>query len=297
MVAILGLLAVWMVASSAALWRVRAFDARTLEHGAYAVRSELGVLACAAFLAFVMWQACTVAATIAVRRLGIADPGQAAVLPAVLGLLLPIFVMLVVRPILVRPAGPTRGPDVYEPASTSRDGVIDYAVAPTEAPKVPVWRSVLQGLAGLLMAAPFVYATMELTARVLQWFHVNIPVEHELIRLLKASPALAPLVFLSAGVLAPIFEELLFRGTVQSFLSALFVRMGPRNAAGGRWMAITITSLLFAALHPAFSWPAIFVLSLGLGLLYERTGRLLPCVTMHAGFNLISLIATVAGWN
>ena len=62
----------------------------------------------------------------------------------------------------------------------------------------------------------------------------------------------------------------------------------PRAAV--RWAAIVLTSLLFAAVHPPFSIPIIFVLAVGLGYLYERTGNLWAPIFVHAAFNSISLI-------
>jgi membrane protease YdiL (CAAX protease family) len=51
-----------------------------------------------------------------------------------------------------------------------------------------------------------------------------------------------------------------------------------------------ITSALFAALHTT-QWPApipLFLLSMGLGLLYQRTGSLIGPITLHALFNGLS---------
>lgn len=50
-------------------------------------------------------------------------------------------------------------------------------------------------------------------------------------------------------------------------------------------IAVLITSALFAVVHPAWSWPPIFVLSLALGFAYERTGSLWAPIAMHAVFN------------
>jgi membrane protease YdiL (CAAX protease family) len=53
------------------------------------------------------------------------------------------------------------------------------------------------------------------------------------------------------------------------------------------FLAIVSTSLLFASMH-APQWPApiaIFVLSLVLGVLYQRTGSLLAAIAMHGTFN------------
>jgi membrane protease YdiL (CAAX protease family) len=50
-------------------------------------------------------------------------------------------------------------------------------------------------------------------------------------------------------------------------------------------LAILVTSGLFALVHPAWSWPPIFVLALALGFAYERTGNLWVPIVMHACFN------------
>src|SRR6185295_11914122 len=80
-------------------------------------------------------------------------------------------------------------------------------------------------------------------------------------------------VVLAGGVLAPIAEELYFRGFVfRSYLQA----RGPLVAYGG-------TSLLFATLH--LNLPAllpILVLSLLLCLAYRRTGSIIPSIVGHA---------------
>jgi Na+/phosphate symporter len=63
------------------------------------------------------------------------------------------------------------------------------------------------------------------------------------------------------------------------------------TAAGPRWAAVITTSLLFAAVHGqvAFFVP-LFVLSAGLGFLYERTGNLWSTITVHSLFNLINTL-------
>lgn len=83
-----------------------------------------------------------------------------------------------------------------------------------------------------------------------------------------------------AILLMPAVEEWVFRERLQGWLvRTLGVRRG-----------VALTVAVFAALH--FSWtaiPPIAVLALGLSLARIRTGRLLPCIVMHALYNATSL--------
>jgi uncharacterized protein len=87
--------------------------------------------------------------------------------------------------------------------------------------------------------------------------------------------ALAGFAF-TAVVLAPLFEETLFRGVLLPVL-------------GQRWGAIpglVASALLFAMAHLSLGELApLLVLGLGLGWLRLRSGRLAPCVLMHAFWN------------
>ncbi len=84
-----------------------------------------------------------------------------------------------------------------------------------------------------------------------------------------------------ALLVAPVFEEFLFRGFAYPVLKE---RLGT-----GR--ALAIVSLAFAAAHyhgPSFL--PLVVLAVGLTLAYELTGSLLTSITMHSLFNLIMII-------
>jgi hypothetical protein len=62
----------------------------------------------------------------------------------------------------------------------------------------------------------------------------------------------------------------------------------PRSALAG----IFLTSLIFAGVHGP-QWPApiaIFVLSLAIGIVYQRTGSLIAAICMHSTFNGISTL-------
>jgi membrane protease YdiL (CAAX protease family) len=92
-------------------------------------------------------------------------------------------------------------------------------------------------------------------------------------------------VFVAAVLIAPIIEELLFRGLLQSTL---------RSLGYGPWVSIAIGSFFFILFHAAPShWPALFVLSMSLGYSYERSGSLLRPIFIHAIFNATSVVVTL----
>ena len=81
---------------------------------------------------------------------------------------------------------------------------------------------------------------------------------------------------LTATVLAPLFEETLFRGVL---LPVLGRQWGPRSALLASALVFALAHLSLGELVP------LLVLGLGLGWLRLRSGRLAPCVVMHALWN------------
>jgi membrane protease YdiL (CAAX protease family) len=85
-----------------------------------------------------------------------------------------------------------------------------------------------------------------------------------------------------AVVIAPVAEEIIFRGYLYP--------AGKRFV--GPFFSLVATSLLFAVLHGhSASVPALFTLAVCLGLAYEKTGTLLVPMVMHAVFNAVSVAA------
>lgn len=97
------------------------------------------------------------------------------------------------------------------------------------------------------------------------------------------------LIFISFVVLAPLAEELLFRGVI---LRALTPRLG---AAG----AVFLQALIFAGLH----WEpdlvvqviGLFIIGLVLGFVTIRRGSLGLAMMLHAGVNLLGYLGLVYG--
>ena len=81
--------------------------------------------------------------------------------------------------------------------------------------------------------------------------------------------------FILAVGLAPPLEEFLFR---RLLLTALLRDLSPR-------LALFSGALIFAAIHPLASFPAVFCLGLASCWLYWRSGRLWLCMLLHAGYN------------
>jgi membrane protease YdiL (CAAX protease family) len=94
------------------------------------------------------------------------------------------------------------------------------------------------------------------------------------------------LVWLAGAVLAPLSEEIFFRGLI---FGSYLRRKGPL-------VAYAVSATVFALLHlnlPAI--PPILVLGLGLAWLYRSTGSLTPCVIAHGCNNGLAFLLLYFG--
>ena len=89
--------------------------------------------------------------------------------------------------------------------------------------------------------------------------------------------------FLAVGILAPVAEEMVFRGAL---LRCLDEALGRRL----RWVAVAMSALLFAVAHGNMAQGfSAFVLGLVLGWMYVRTGSIVPGVVFHWVNNSIAV--------
>jgi membrane protease YdiL (CAAX protease family) len=113
---------------------------------------------------------------------------------------------------------------------------------------------------------------------------------------LLADPLSIALMGIFAIALAPVFEELLFRG----FLFPLLARsLGPVAAAA-------LAALPFALLHgPEYAWSwqrisIIFLAGFAFGWMRHRSGSTAAAAVMHAGYNgtfvLVLVLSRYGGW-
>ena len=92
-------------------------------------------------------------------------------------------------------------------------------------------------------------------------------------------------VFVVGAILAPIIEELVFRG----FLFAGLRKQYQLSTA------TVVSGAIFGAIHlQPFAFPPLFLLGVILALLYERTGSLWAPILMHFCVNALALIAQYA---
>jgi len=83
-------------------------------------------------------------------------------------------------------------------------------------------------------------------------------------------------------VIAPVFEEMLFRGIILYGLE--------RNYKP--WIAIFVSALLFALFHlNPWQFPATFLLGLVLALMRIRTKSFIPCILGHSIHNFLVFLA------
>jgi membrane protease YdiL (CAAX protease family) len=111
--------------------------------------------------------------------------------------------------------------------------------------------------------------------------------QHEELELIAAHSQLSVrvLIIITTVAVVPVFEEMLFRGLLQTML---------RSFLGKAWLSIIISSGLFSMVHGNVPhWPALFALSVCMGYAYEKSGSLFRPIFIHSLFNAISIIAAL----
>lgn len=103
-------------------------------------------------------------------------------------------------------------------------------------------------------------------------------------------PWMRALATIGAFLLAPIGEEVLFRGILQTGVQKLVP--GRSDSLRHRWAAILAIGALFGAVHSSTPQhiPSLIALGVLLGFLYERTGSLRAPILVHMLFNGKSLL-------
>lgn len=157
------------------------------------------------------------------------------------------------------------------------------------------WRKALRAdfapedIRGLLEGVGLQIGLSIALALVIQMFGGELPTQEVVDEARLAAGGLDQIVvFVSLVLLAPVSEELVFRGVLLRGLQARY----------GVWPAIVGSAAAFALVHLLdpnllLAMPLFFALGLVLGYAAVRTGRLGRAITLHAGFNLVTVVAVL----
>lgn len=164
-------------------------------------------------------------------------------------------------------------------------GTLPAAAAPS--PRLPLGQLLGTAVIGLIASLPV------LTVISLGWTallkKLGLPdAPQDLVEIFSKtnSPLVITGMLLVACVLAPINEELIFRAGIFRFCRQRF----------GRGAAFAVSGIFFGALHG--NWAGFLPLALlggALALVYEKTGDIRVSITMHALFNLNTVLVILSG--
>jgi uncharacterized protein len=113
---------------------------------------------------------------------------------------------------------------------------------------------------------------------------VDRPIVSSLMTSLYETAGFLPIFWVAIGLLAPVFEEVLFRG---------FLYKGLQRSALGYWGIIVLPAGIWTLIHMQYDWGdmlEIFGFGMLLGVARLRTSSLYVPIAMHILNNLLSLI-------
>ncbi len=153
----------------------------------------------------------------------------------------------------------------------------------------PILTDFLMGIMTWLISFPLVIAIGQLVDMVLYFFLNFENYEQVAVRYLKttlSSPPMLAVALFTILLAAPIIEEFLFRGCLQTFFKRYVHPKG----------AIILSSLCFSLFHFAPSQGlgnvslviSLFTFALFLGFIYERQASLFASIGLHITFNTVS---------
>jgi len=151
--------------------------------------------------------------------------------------------------------------------------------------------NIIRAVVAYVAIWPVCSGLLMLTTWLLLFVPGYVPMEHDALRILhEAGSSSWVMVFtiLSAVVLAPMVEELLFRGLVQPSLA---------RKLGSEWKAILLTGLFFGLIHvPLYqTMPALVFFGIVLGYAYAKTRSLTLAIFIHAVFNAKTILWSLLG--
>ncbi len=136
----------------------------------------------------------------------------------------------------------------------------------------------------LVMFAAILVSTI-LMDKINQIFNLGLPQQPLIQEIQKGTPDTIAAIFFSAVILAPISEELLFRGALFRLL---------RESVPEEKEAIAATAFLFALIHwNTLRFLPLFIMGFLLQKACTRTKSLIPAILMHSLNNCIAVLCVI----
>ncbi len=156
-----------------------------------------------------------------------------------------------------------------------------FGFARLSAPQLLRWSVIISG-AVVVVATP----AMQLFELALDALHFSHPEQQSVEDFRQVRQTALLIDFLiEAVVLAPLIEELFFRGFLLTWLKTYM----------STWVALIVSAGIFAVAHQNLdSVLALWVLGIVLGVAYEHTGSILLPMAIHACFNLTTGLTLLA---
>lgn len=150
--------------------------------------------------------------------------------------------------------------------------------------------TIAHGFVGFFACIPLVWGTSFVWTQILtimQEFGIHFKLEHQTVvqLFLESNSILLKItIVIFAGIIAPITEEILFRGILYRFFKNYL----------HRYLAVSLSAFLFAIMHfHLATFLPLFLLGLLLARSFERTGSITSPIILHACFNLNTLLMLV----
>ena len=166
----------------------------------------------------------------------------------------------------------------------NKKGLVTFGLLP----KKPFYELLVSAV-GLVCALVLVIATLLISKLVAEELGFDThELGHDALKQMTQAKSKSSLwlMITSAVIVAPFFEEIIYRGLMQTALNRF-------SQWSGRWIVVVASAAIFTVIHvggmPGASLPGIFVLGILLGWIYEKTQSLLPCIIIHAAFNAFNV--------
>ncbi len=143
------------------------------------------------------------------------------------------------------------------------------------------WRGTIIHPVVLVVSGMALAIVVSVLAKLIHTPEVKSPIDE-----ITKTPLSLAIFAVMAVTIAPLFEELFFRGFIQPLLSRTF----------GVTAGVVLTAVLFGGLHaPEYSWAWQYALAVSIagavfGWVRARTQSIIPSTIMHGSYNLVFIV-------